>query len=113
MDSGATHNYIQRNHRHLLKNVKLLSNGPKAYLPDKSIIQADRQGEIQLHEDLTLTGQKAYSFPNLKNESLISVGQLCDDGCEIVFNKTAVKIIKNSKVILEGSRSEKDKLYDI
>ena len=113
MDSGATHNYIQRNHRHLLTNVKLLSNGPKAYLPDKSIIQADRQGEIQLHEDLTLTGQKAYSFPNLKNESLISVGQLCDDGCDIVFNKTAVKIIKNNKVILEGSRSEKDKLYDI
>ena len=93
--------------------MKLLKNGPSAYLPDKSIIQADRKGEIHLHKDLTTTGQTAYSFPNLKNESLISVGQLCDDGCEVIFNKNMVQIKKNNTTILTGSRSAKDKLYDI
>ena len=112
LDSGATHKYIQHNHRHLLTNVKLLSNGPKAYLPGKSIIQADRQGEISLHKALTPKEQKDYSFPNLKNESLISAGQLCDDTCEVVFNNATVKIVKNNKIILTGSRSDKDK-YDI
>ena len=113
IDSGATQNYIQYKHRHLLTNVNILKNGPKAFLPNKTIIQADREGHILLHNDLSQKAQKAYSFPQLTNESLISVGQLCDDNCKVLFDKSSVKVIKNNKTILSGSRSCKDKLYDL
>ena len=113
IDSGATHNYIKYDHNHVLQHTKKLFNGPVAYLPDKTTIKADRQGILPLHPSLSTTAQKAFSFPDLKNESLISVGQLCDDNCKVIFDKTSVKVTKNNVTILKGRRSPTDKLYDI
>ena len=113
IDSGATHNYIKKDHNHLLQNTTILHNGPIAYLPDKTTIKADRQGVLPLHPDLSISAKMTYSFPNLTNESLISVGQLCDDNCKVIFDKTSVQVSKNNKIILQGQRSTKDKLYDI
>ena len=69
IDSGATHNYIKKEHNHLLQHTKILPNGPIAYLPNKTTIQADRQGVLPLHPDLSMSAKTAYSFPHLINES--------------------------------------------
>ena len=37
-------------------------------------------------------------------QSLISIGKLCDAGCEATFDKAEVKIIKDNKIILTGQR---------
>ena len=49
----------------------------------------------------------------LTSSSLISLGQLCNDDCEILLNKTTILAIKNKKVILRGTRNPNDKLWDI
>ena len=41
-------------------------------------------------------------LPKLTSSNLISLGQLCDDNCEILLNKNEMKAIKNNKVILKG-----------
>ena len=82
-------------------------------LPNNATIQADKKGFLPLHNSLTDIGQKALSFPNLTNESLLSVGQLCDDDCVILFDKKKVTVKKDDKIILQGKRCHKDNLYDI
>ena len=113
IDSGATQNYIKNSHQHLLQNTTQLTNGPIAMLPNQTTIRANSVGILPLHNSLSTKAQTAYSFPNLTNESLLSVGQICDDNCEVIFDKHNVRVIKNNKVIITGHRSPLDKLYDI
>ena len=113
LDSGASQHYITKKHIDILQNKIPLQNGPIAMLPNKTVIKADTQGLLPLHNSLTTVGQKALSFPNLTNESLLSVGQLCNDNCEVKFDKNTVTVLKNEKVILKGKRNIRDNLYDI
>ena len=52
-------------------------------------------------------------LPKLTSSSLISLGQLCDDNCAILLNKTKLLAIKKNKIILRGTRNPNDKLWDI
>ena len=98
-------------------NVKIIKNNKiiiqVAVLPNQNTIQANSVGVLPLHNALSKKAQTTYTFPNLTNESLLSVGQICDDDCEVVFDKTNVKIIKNNNNIMQGRRSPYDKLFDI
>lgn len=69
----------------------------------------------------THNAQQAYIFPKLKNESLLSVGQLCDNDCTAIFDDGKVHIYKNEDVIitptqlplLRGNCHFRDGLWDI
>ena len=52
-------------------------------------------------------------LPNLKNESLLSVGQLCDHNCIILFGKYFCGIRHKNELILQGKRNFSDGLYDV
>ena len=58
-----------------------------------------------MNDNLSQTALKVLVFPNLTNESLISIGQLCDDGCIVLFTKTHAFICKNEKLIGKGVRN--------
>ena len=45
--------------------------------------------------------------------SLLSIGQLCDDNCQALFDKHLLHIFKNRKLILQGFRIFLDGLWDI
>ena len=113
LDSGATQNYIEYEHQHLLQKSRSLNNGPIAILPNESTIQANKVGTLPLHPSLSTKAKTAYVFPHLKNESLLSVGQICDDDCKVLFTKNDVKVIKDDKIIIQGQRSPTDKLYNV
>ena len=49
----------------------------------------------------------------MKNESLLSIGQLCDKGCNAVFSKDKLNVYLNNKIILQGTRNTKDGLWDV
>ena len=49
-------------------------------------------------------------FPDMAS-SLLSIGQLCDDGCIALFDKHQVAIIKDNAVILTGHRNPRTKLW--
>ena len=52
-------------------------------------------------------------MPQLKSSSSISLGQLCDDGCNVLLNKKDLKVFKDTKLILKGCRNLSDGLWDI
>ena len=111
-DSGAAFNFLMPSHANLLGNVKALENGQIATLPDKSTIQASHQGTLPF-KNLSPKATTALVYPGLTNESLLSIGQFCDDGCFAVFTKMHVYIVKNENIILRGDRNQTDNLLDI
>jgi hypothetical protein len=59
--------------------------------------------------DLLLTNlppqaRKAHILPGLVQNSLILVGQLCDNGCNVTFTQEQVTVSKNGKCVMYGSR---------
>ena len=47
---------------------------------------------------------EGHVLPDLKSASLLSIGQLRDNGCSTYFNKNKIYIIHNNTIILEGHR---------
>ena len=82
-------------------------------LPDLDKIKSSEQGEVPLAPTLTTRARTALVLPKLGSASLISLGQLCDDGCSVVLRKKYLDVVKNGKVILKGTRNRQDKLWDI
>jgi len=111
-DSGATFHFLKPSHRKTLTNITDLSNGPNATLPNDDVIQATCEGFLPF-KNLAKQATKAFIYPDLSNESLLSIGQFCDDDCIAVFTKTSVYIVKNNKLIVEGTRNYTDGLWDI
>ena len=112
IDSGASGTYVRYQDKHLLPNSKPISNGPSVVLPDSTSISPTDSGHLNI-PGLSKTATKSYLFPDLHSASLLSVGQLCDDGCDVTFRKTDVTAHKNGTVVLQGYRNYNDKLWDI
>ena len=87
--------------------------GPSVQLPNNNFLPSSKQGEIPLSKFLTAIGTNAMVLPGLKSSSLISLGQLCDDNCNVLLTKTHLYVIKNKKIILTGTRNINDGLWDI
>ena len=79
-------------------------------MPNNSLIKADQKGQLPLLEELS---PQAQTLPHLKSAPLSSIGQLCDNNCDVLLNKSHLIAIKNNKIILEGTRNPYDKLWDI
>ena len=76
-------------------------------------MQASHQATLPLSHQLNAQAQKTYVFPGLKNASLLSIGQLCDNGCLALFDKYKLFIFKDNKIILQGFRNFYDGLWDV
>ena len=112
IDSGASGSYIRYQDKHLLSNSTPTSNGPTVILPDSSSIAPTATGNLNI-PGLSQQATKSYIFPDLQSASLLSVGQLCDDGCDVTFTNVDVKAHKNGQTVLQGYRNYNDKLWDI
>ena len=77
------------------------------------MIVANRKGILPLSDELSNKAKTAMILPNLRSASLISMGQLCDDGCDVHFNEHALVVMKNKKVVMRGIRNRRDNLWDI
>ena len=57
---------------------------------------------------------ETHVFSALQKSSLISVGRLCDNYCQDIFNKKSLQVLdKNKNIILRGKRNISDGLWDI
>ena len=79
--------------------------GPDVTLPDSSQIHATQQGKILLPSSLSKEASTVVVLPSLKNSSLISLGQLCDDDYRVILNKKKLYVEKDDKLVLEGNRN--------
>ena len=66
-----------------------------------------------LQKSLSKNATTANVLPNLQSASLISLGQLCDDNCDVTLNKTSINVFKNKQKIVQGDRNPNNGLWDI
>ena len=112
-DSAASHHYFTNADKPILDNVEKDYLGPTVLLPNSSTLTSTETGDLPGLPTLSKTGKKTAIFNNL-HTSLISLGQLCDDGCKVTLTKETLEAKKNGKTILVGNRSTSgDGLWDI
>ena len=62
---------------------------------------------------LSNRAKSANIFKDLHSASLISLGQLCDDGCTAILDRKQIQVVKDQHVVLKGRRNWMDGLWDI
>ena len=110
-DSGASQHYVTPTDQFFLHS-KSTSPGPTVLLPNNQTMTTSQQGILSLSSKLSPQAQTAYVLPKL-HTSLISLGQLADDNCTILLNKTQLKVFKSCQCIINGHRNTTDGLWDI
>ena len=91
-DSASRHHYWRQEDRKVLKNIQD-SSRPSVLLPSGNLISSTQLGVLPLSSQLITNASTATILPNLKSASLISIGQLCDDSCEVYLNKSTLQAI--------------------
>jgi hypothetical protein len=110
MDSGCTINFLSaaapcsdKQAAHVPLNVNM---------PNGMTIQSSHTCNLLL-TDLPPQARQAHILPGLVHNSLISVGQLCDNGCSVTFTQDQVTVSKNKKWVMYGSRDPKSRLWRV
>ena len=111
-DSGATSHFIREEDAMCLTDI-VDANGPDISLPDNSTLTATKKGILPLPAVLSTQARTASIVPGLNNSSLLSVPQLCDDGCDVLFRREKMYAVKDKKVVLSGTRNYRDRLWDV
>ena len=62
-------------------------------------------------DKLSKEAQQTRLFDNLRTP-LVSLGQLCDDDCEIWLNKSEIRVYKNKEEILRGPRNKFNGMWE-
>ena len=118
-DTGTTGHFVQQPEYESgylaydgpMFNIQPASNPISVTLPDNSTMTNTHEATLRI-PGVSMTASKAYVFSNMAS-SLLSIGQLCDDGCIALFTKSRVTIIKDNAVILMGNRDPDTKLWVI
>ena len=75
------------------KNIFPVQYGKVAIIPDVNTTQSTYKGLIKLN-CISDDRRTAHLFPIIKSGANISLGKLCDDGCDMTINSRQLKINK-------------------
>jgi hypothetical protein len=110
LDSGCTINFLSaaapcsdKQAAHVPLNVNML-NG--------ATIQSSHTCNLLL-TNIPHQARQAHILPGLVHNSLILVGQLCDNECSVTFTHDQVTVSRNGKDVMYGSRSPKARLWRV
>jgi hypothetical protein len=81
-------------------------------MPYGTTIQSSQTCNLLL-TDLPHQARQAHILPGIVHNSLISVGQLCDNECSITFTHDQVTVSRNGKDMMYGSRDPKSRLWRV
>jgi hypothetical protein len=81
-------------------------------MPNGTTIQSSHTCNLLL-TDLPPQARQAHILPGLVQNSLISVGKLCDKGCIVTFIHDQVTVTQNKKCVMHGSRDPKSRLWRV
>jgi hypothetical protein len=82
-------------------------------LPNGATMESSQTAEVDIPE-LNAAASKAHVFTGMVNHSLLSVGQLCDEGYIVTFKQASVTICNSKKSqILSGPRDVNNGLWRI
>jgi hypothetical protein len=77
-----------------------------------AIMHSSHEGEIHV-PGLPLAAQKIHIVPALTSQSLLSIQQLCDAGCDVTFKASCVKVLFDDIVVLQGQRTPTTRLWHL
>jgi hypothetical protein len=111
VDSGCTGHFLLVNAPCL---TKVKSRTPLTVrLPNGATMESSHTAELDIPE-LNAAASKSHVFPGMANDSLLSVGQLCDEGYIVTFKQASVTICDSEKSqILSGPRDLNTGLWRI
>ena len=108
-DTGTTVHYLTLdstcdNKQHTLNPIPI-------QIPNGEIITPTNTALFS-QQDLPIQAQKAHLFPGL-NKALLSIGVLCNHGCQSTFDDRYVLILNkwSGKVVMKGTRYPRSNLY--
>jgi hypothetical protein len=94
-------------------NNTLTANPLTVRLPNGQTMKSTHTATLDIPQ-LSKVAKAAHVFPAMENNSLLSVGKLCDDGYSVLFNTNGVKILnEKQKIIMKGSRDHATGLWII
>ena len=79
------------------------ADGPDVTVSNRGIITPSLQAKVP--KKLSNKTQYLFILDELKTGSFLSIFQLCDDDCIVIFSKFNVKIFKNNRIIITGTRN--------
>ena len=120
-DSGASGHYLRPTDLKIAHDITS-EPGPTVTMPNLQTVTATKKAQLPLSPSLPSNAQSAHVLPSLQSATLLSVGQLCDNDCDVVFRKEKVhvlpssddmkKLIEKTPAILQGDRNYRNKLWD-
>jgi hypothetical protein len=94
-------------------NKILTENTLTVRLPNGQTMKSTHTATLDIPQ-LSRVAKAAHVFPAMENNSLLSVGQLCDEGYSFLFNTNGVKILnEKQEIIMKGSRDHATGLWRI
>jgi hypothetical protein len=81
-------------------------------MPNGTTIQSSHTCYLLL-TDSPPQARHAHILPGLVHNSLISAGQLCNNGCSVTFTQEQVTVSKNGKCVMYGSRYPTSRLWRV
>jgi hypothetical protein len=107
LDSGCTINFLSAT---ISCNNKQEAHVPLSVnMPNGTTIQSSQTCDLLL-ADLPPQARKAHILPGLVHNSLISVGQLCDNRCDVNFTQERVTVSRDRTCVMYGSRDPRSRL---
>ena len=108
-DTGMTRHYLTLDSP--CDNKQQAVHPLSIQMPNGEIITSMHTSLIS-HQDLPIQSQTTHLFPGI-NKAILSIGTLCDHGCEVTFNENSVRILNKwiGKVIMKGTRYPRTNLY--
>jgi hypothetical protein len=91
-DSAPSNHYWALRDTIALDKVTNATTPIAVTLPDKTQIVSIQRGQLPI-KGLSDDAKETRIFKDL-NHSLISLGQLCDDNCKVIFNKNEISCIQ-------------------
>ena len=82
-------------------------------MPNATLLRDTHVGFLPLSNKLSKAASKTRILRGLRSASLISLGQLADDGCTTTITAPELIVKKDETIILKGKRNYNDGLYDI
>jgi hypothetical protein len=81
-------------------------------MPNDTTIQSSHICNLLL-TDLPHQTRQARILPGLVHNSLISVGQFCDNECSVTFTQEQVTVSRNGKDVMYGYQDPKSRLWRV
>jgi hypothetical protein len=75
-------------------------------------MQSTHEADLDI-PNLPGAARHVHLVPALKSMSLISIGQLCNAGCNVTFDATIIQVHYNDQPILTGTRWPDTKLWHL